>query len=286
MAIKDALPPHKAQRIGAELRAIREESGKSLEEVAKSVGRTGPWLSKVERARIPVSQEDVLRMFDYLEVKGRTRDSLESLTTGEPIKQWWRAYDDVLVPGFARYLPLEAAASGVRELSSLVFSGLTQTERSANAVIENIWQKPGADDVDALIEVRMRRQRRLTEDPKLKLHSVFGEAALHIDIGGTEAMREQIEYLLQLSELDNVTIQVVPFKAGRRGVIQVPLILPDFPDPTDPQLAFVEDMSGLTQCESAHEVRRAVRAFNHTQQAALSHDETVAFLQKFMKEHL
>ncbi|MGK4583948.1 helix-turn-helix domain-containing protein [Kitasatospora sp. HPMI-4] len=286
MAIKDPLPPHKAQQIGAELRAIREESGKSLEEVARSVGKTGPWLSKVERARITVSQEDVLAMFDHLGVKGRTRDSLESLTTGEPIKQWWRAYDDVLVPGFARYLPLEAAASGVREASSLVFSGLTQTERSASAVIENIWQKPGADHVEALVEIRMRRQRRLVEDPKLNLHTVFGEAALHIDIGGPQAMREQIEYLLQLGELDNITIQVVPFTAGRRGILQSPLFLLDFPDATDHQLAFAEDMSGITQCESAHEVRRAVRAFDHTQQAALSHDETVRFLHKFMKEQL
>ena len=60
----------------------------------------------------------------------------------------------------------------------------------------------------------MARQAILSRPEPVSLWVVLDEAVLRRPIGGPSAMRAQLKHLIEMSQRPNVTIQIVPFKAG------------------------------------------------------------------------
>lgn len=52
-----------------ELRRLRKLHGLSLNNLARSVGKSGPWLSRVERGDIDPSIADIITMLSYMGYK-------------------------------------------------------------------------------------------------------------------------------------------------------------------------------------------------------------------------
>src|SRR5262249_4159876 len=127
---------------------------------------------------------------------------------------WWQHAPH---PGtLSEYIALEDAASRVRTWQLSLIPGLFQTAEYARslAVSEGagVWEDP--DDIERLVEIRMRRHERLQADRPLQLYARVWEAALRQLIGGTDTMRAQLEHLLELAKLPNVRLQVLPYRAG------------------------------------------------------------------------
>jgi hypothetical protein len=157
--------------------------------------------------------------------------------------------------------------------------GLLQTDDYARTVITADATELSSDEVEHRVEIRAKRQQLLTRagDP-LRLWVVLHEAALRTVIGDQVLMREQLRYLLEISELAKVTIQVVPFAAGAHAGVRGAFSLLSFPEPEDPGAVYVDNPAGQHFMEDPEEVNRFKVAFQRLQARALSIEDSARLI--------
>jgi transcriptional regulator with XRE-family HTH domain len=88
--------------------------------------------------------------------------------------------------------------------------GLLQTPGHARALIEAAQPPYSPDDVERMVAARVARQSVFERDPVPSIHFVLEEAPLRRPLGGTMVWRQQLERLLEVGRLRNVTLQVMP----------------------------------------------------------------------------
>jgi len=96
----------------------------------------------------------------------------------------------------------------------LVVPGLLQTVPYAHAVFREIGMIDDQEDLDRRVVDRIRRQAVLRRANRPALTAVIGEAGLRNPIGGMTVLRDQLKYLVEVSERGNVTIRVMPAATG------------------------------------------------------------------------
>jgi transcriptional regulator with XRE-family HTH domain len=230
------VPEHGSPKIGrrrlaTELRRLRERAGLTGDEVADQLGWSGSKISRIELNRTEVKSADLTRLLDLYGVGGMQRSDLMALAMARRTRGWWESYSDVIQPDYASYIELEAEAEVAHCWSTQLVHGLLQTEGYARAVMESHdrWlpiTPPGT--IRRLVEVRLTRQRRVTGDCSLALTVVLDESALLRRMGDAAVMREQLDYLQEVSRLSNVTIRVLPL-AGDHPIGTGSFILLVFP---------------------------------------------------------
>lgn len=273
-------------RLGDELRALRLDQNKKLTEVTRELKGWSPArLSKMERAEQPVGAADLAALMSYYGVTGSDREYFENLLGSGPPRQWWRDLDfaSSITAAFAEYLALEADASQMLNYFPSAFPGLVQTEGYAREMIAAGLSAPNEEQIETAAEVRMMRQRRLTEDNPLKLETYFGEVALLV-AGDPKVLADQIRHAIKVAQYPNVAIRMIPLNAGRQGILASGLVLMRFPDDLENGFVFIEAVGGMLPRRTGRDVRRAERAFARVKQCALSPEETIAALERKLEE--
>ena len=102
-------------------------------------------------------------------------------------------------------------ARRIRSVQIAVIPGLLQTAGYARHMVTMFRKLQGASlhDAEATVAARMRRQEVLY-DPEHTFEFVVTENVLHRRVGGADVMRGQIDRLVQLSALDNITLAILP----------------------------------------------------------------------------
>src|SRR6266581_3197448 len=162
--------------------------------------------------------------------------------------------------------------------------GLLQTEDYARAVIRAGNVNAANEDTERGVALRMDRQPLLTRDGAPELWAVIDEAALRRGVGGPGLMRLQLDHLLEVSSMPNVTIQVLPFAAGAHPAMGNPFAILGFPERADPDVVYVHDLTSCLYVEDVEEVDRHNLIFNHLRATALSISDTAAFIATVRKE--
>ena len=126
---------------------------------------------------------------------------------------WWEDYADALAPDYMEFLGLEAEATAAKEWHLGVIPGLLQTEEYARQIHLSFQRAiptpPGL--IEQRIQVRMRRQEILTiREPPLRFAVVLDEAVILRKMGSGELMYRQLEHLVEVAELPNVDLRVLP----------------------------------------------------------------------------
>ncbi len=205
-------PTVRRRRLAAELRAIRETTGKSGDVVAAALKWSPSKISRYELARTGLKLRDVERLLDYYEVTGERRSLLVTLARDAAQKGWWEEYADFLSPDYQQFIGLEHEASSIDIWHVEVVSGLLQTEAYARHIISSYNQvepiAPGM--IERLVKVRMQRQQVLTREPELQLSVVLDESILRRRIGTPAVMYEQLQRLAMESDRPNVTLRILP----------------------------------------------------------------------------
>jgi hypothetical protein len=275
-------------RLGAELRAWRREKGRTLKEATEGLrGWDAGRLSKLERALLAVSVQDLGAFLDHNGVTGPEREDLLDLVREGPSRQWWLDHDfaDTISSAFAEYLALEADAGQALEYVPTAFPGLLQTIDYAREMIEAGVGVLSEEQSEAAAEVRALRQRRLTHEPVLQVEGFFGEAALMI-ASDRRVLAEQLRHVLRVAQYPNVVARMIPLSAGRAGTLNSGVTLLRFPADADEENGFVfmEAADGMLPRRSGRDVRRAERAFARLRRHALSAEDTLAALARTLGE--
>ncbi|MFY1690014.1 helix-turn-helix domain-containing protein [Plantactinospora sp. WMMB782] len=279
-------PILRRRRLGTELRKLRESAKLTGDQVIEAVGwASASKLSRLENGRSRPDLRDVLDLLDLYKVTGELREELTAITNeAGDIRGWLRSYA-TMTPRQRGYAELEAGCAEIREYSPVIVPGLLQARQYVNLRILSSRQLgPGSDDTeDAETEVkaRMARQSLLTRDGEAPQYSaVIEEAALGDRAGPRDVLRAQLIQLRKLAGLPNVTIQVLPTDRTIADwyLPHTGFSLYRFAEPQDPETLAIEGLATNLMVTEPKEIATYSMVFEWLREAALSPEETVAWL--------
>jgi transcriptional regulator with XRE-family HTH domain len=264
--------------LGAELRRLRDKSGRTVADVAREMGWSESKLSRIETASIGVRAADLDRLLKMYTVDSAERSRLRAMAVQARQKAWWVVYGDALPNAYETYIGFEAEAAAIFTYQAQVVPGLLQTDEYANAVtqIDGIFDDPAV--ISQRVAVRMARQAVLTRDPPPKLWAILDEALLHRPIGGPAVMRRQLLRLVEAAERPTITIQVLPFAAGAHRSLAGSFVILEFPNASDHPLVYSEGMTGGVFRSKAEELRAYLMSFESLRAASLGPEESVELI--------
>jgi transcriptional regulator with XRE-family HTH domain len=272
-------PTARHRRLITDLKRLREEHGLSREQLAERIGASETSIFRYEKGESRPLPGVVGAMLDVYGVQGAERDELLEMARDARKRGWWHRQRQSLKPGFDSYIGLEAAASVVRTYEAQVVPGLLQTEAYARAIIEATSLNAVPAEIEERMGVRLSRQDLITRSTdRVQLVAVLDEAVLRRQVGGPQAMHEQIRHLVAMAELPNVVIHVLPFAVGAHAGLDGPFVLLSFPEPEDPDLVYLEQATSGLVPEEPEEVRRYTLMFGTLLGKALPAEESVTFM--------
>ena len=277
-------PTVRRRRLGQELRRLRELKGMTAEEVAERLLVSQSKISRLENGRRSISQRDVRDLCGVYEVEDqRMVDSLMEMAKDSRQQGWWHAFGDV---PYSVYIGLETDAASLRVYDPQVVPGLLQTRSYAEALISGALPEAPPQDIEKRIQVRLRRQERIsTGENPLRLWAVLDEAALRRQVGNRQVMIEQLEYLLEMSQLPHVTVQLIPFTMGAHPGVSGQYAILEFPDAADSSVVYIEGVTSDLYLEKPQDVQKYSVMYEHLRAQALNADQTREFIQKAAKEY-
>jgi hypothetical protein len=239
----------------------------------------------MELGRVGFKERDVSDLLTLYGVDDpEERGSLLQLAKEANTPGWWHRYGDVLPGWFETYLGLEGAASLLRTFEVQLVPGLMQTEEYARAVVQLGYNDAPEDEVQRRVRLRMARQERFTEPSAPTLWAVLDEAVLRRPLGGRDVMRGQIEHLIDMTSMPNVTLQIVPFGAVEHGAVGGPFTILRFAEPGLSDVVFLEQLTSALYLDKPTDVDTYMRAMNNLCIAAVRPDDTADYLKKVLDE--
>lgn len=205
-------PAVQRRRLAAELRRLRAGTGQTADEVGKTLGWSKAKVSRYELARGGLKPADVERLLNLYGVEGGHRAQLLALAEAATHKGWWEGYTDILTEGHLAFIGLEAEATSIREWQMNVVPGLLQTEQYGREVLSGYSKVARLSPMTSQrrVETRRIRQQILTRDEPVELVAILDESVLRRQRGDRPVMHAQLRHLVDISELANVTIRVLP----------------------------------------------------------------------------
>jgi transcriptional regulator with XRE-family HTH domain len=205
-------PEVRRRRLAAELRRLRDRSGMTGDEVAKRLGWSPSKVSRYELARTGLKPTEVRRLLDVYGVEAGRRDQLLALANEAKEKGWWEDYPDVLAEAHISLIGLEDEATTKLSWHVEVIPGLLQEEsyaRQINTKGYSLSPVPPSQ-IERSIRMRLRRQQLLTRDPPLNLVAVMDESVLLRKLADAPVMRAQLHHLIDVAQLPNVSVRILP----------------------------------------------------------------------------
>ncbi|WP_034486282.1 helix-turn-helix domain-containing protein [Actinomadura oligospora] len=268
------------RRLAREMKRLREQAGKKREESAAAAEIAPATLSRIEAGTHSPKYASILALCLYYGLDltdAQAYAELARQSKGGP--GWWHRYSDVLPKGFEILVGLEDEARGARSYNGEFLDGLLQTERYMRALLRSEPETPTEEQIEQRVAVRLRRQERMLRAPDApQLWIVQSEASIRRLVGGPAVMKEQLDHLRELSLLNNVTIQVLPFISGAHPAGHGDFRLLDFSGSKDPEAAYVEYRLGNIILEEPEEVATYAKVFDLLRADALGPDATRALL--------
>jgi transcriptional regulator with XRE-family HTH domain len=200
--------------VARQVKLWRETAGLTQAEFGAAIGYGEELVSSVERGRRIPRPEFLDRADEVLGAGGK----VAALKTDVA---------EIRYPKKVRDLKkLEAESVELCGYNNSVIHGLLQTEEYARAVISNRQPPFPENEVERRVAGRIDRQGILSTKTGLPvLNFVQCEATLRRCTGGTMVLRRQLERLLEVGQLSNVSIQVLPLSrednAGLEGPFQL-----------------------------------------------------------------
>ncbi|MFG2861601.1 helix-turn-helix domain-containing protein [Streptomyces sioyaensis] len=201
------------EAVGRQLKLWRKAAGMRPAEFAALMGYGENLVYKIERGvRIP-RPEYLDKADEVLGAAGKIaamKEDLEQATYPKKVRDLAK---------------LEAQAVELGAYSNHNLHRLLQTKEYAQALLQTWRPAYSQDEVERMVAARMARRSIFERSPAPSLTFVQEEVTLRRPLGGTMVLRRQLEHLLEVGQLRNIEIQVMPTdredNAGMGGRIQV-----------------------------------------------------------------
>ncbi|MEV6057986.1 helix-turn-helix transcriptional regulator [Streptomyces sp. NPDC052107] len=270
--------------LGRRLRERRQSADVSLEDAARALRVKPLTVRRLEKAEVALKPLYVERLLEAYGADRQEIDEFVALAERANEPGWWHDYRDVLPSWFSAYVSLETSARTLRTYEPHYVTGLLQTYDYARAVLRGGFPNDSEEDLERRIQLRLRRQELLESEDAPTLWVVMEEAVLHRAVGGAEVMRGQIDRLLEASELEHISIDVVPFSAGAHVGACAPFTYFRFAEPELPDVVYSEVLTASMYLDQRSDVAAHLEAHNRMSLLTSSADSR-ALMQRMRKEY-
>ena len=253
-----------------QIKLWRTAAGLTQLELGKAIGYSLGMVSAVERTKRLPHPEFLEKADQVLGAGGKLAAMKEDVAEARYPKK---------VRDLAK---LEADVVEMGSYNNHNITGLLQTEEYARALFHMRRPAHTEDDLERYVAARLARQKIFQRKPAPTLTFVQEEVTLRRPLGGRMVLRRQLEHLLEIGQLRNVEIQVMPTDredhAGMGGQLHV-LKLRD-----GTAVGYSEAQLNTRMVSDPREVQLLELRYGIIRAQALSPRESLAFIEKLLGE--
>ncbi|MEU9879890.1 helix-turn-helix domain-containing protein [Streptomyces phaeochromogenes] len=217
MAVSGSSSVQAARQVLADrLREICKDAGLDGKQLAQACGWHPSKVSRISTAKASPSADDIRAWCRACGAESQTADLIASLRAVEGMWVEWRRMERAgLRQAQEARLPLYERTRWFRSYSPGLVPGLIQTYGYTEDVLRAVQRRRvEIDDVADAVAVRIERQRVLYEGQR-RFAFLIEESVLRNALGEPDAQLEQLEHLLMVGSLPNISLGVVPARLGR-----------------------------------------------------------------------
>ena len=199
------------QELGAALRRLRKNAGMSGEDMAAALGVSQSRVSRMELGQqiaAPAVVDSWARVAGASDTERKTLLGIAEAAATETVS-WRKAMSRGLVKLQEDSAELEASAATIWNFQTAGIPGLLQVPEYARRVFAAGHPDAGPTDIAATVAARMNRQAILYDETK-HLEFILTEAAVRWRLGPESLMRAQVDRIITVSGLENVTVGIIP----------------------------------------------------------------------------
>ncbi|UUU33060.1 helix-turn-helix domain-containing protein [Streptomyces sp. CA-210063] len=273
MATRRILQPTARQvRLGSILRGLREDGGHgSQDTVARGLGWSEAKLSRIESGRIGISDSDLSSLLDRYKVQDRSlRGYVIDLRRRGNVRGWETDIRSVVSTMYADFIGYESDASDTYNVQTTLVPGLLQTYDYAAAVLDQHFPGMAEEERTERLSIRAKRQSVFDRPNPLVFWGVISESVFRHAVGGPEVMAAQLEHLLIMAKEypGTVNIHVLPEASESHAALFGPFVVLTFPQRWEPDVVYLEGLTGNRFLEETDEVQAYSRLFKRLMMSA------------------
>jgi transcriptional regulator with XRE-family HTH domain len=268
--------------LGKRLRDLREAAGRSLEDAATALSLTVLAIRRIEQGQVKWKMPYIKVLLEEYGVDGEEARTFLTMAAEANQPGWWYRYRDALPDWFRAFISLEEEASLIRAYEPHYVPGLMQSEDYARTVLGAGLRDAG--EIERRVALRMQRQRTLLRPGGTNLWAVVDETVLRRPVVPPEVMQGQIEHLIELTELPNVNLQVIPFALCVHEAMYGPFYVFRFPFPELQDIVYTENVAGSGYVDQADDVAAFIAALDKISAQAPPPHRAEALLNEIRKE--
>ncbi|SDR03260.1 helix-turn-helix domain-containing protein [Actinopolyspora saharensis] len=270
----------KAKALGARLKEARKAAGYTVRGLADQLGLSHSAISRWETGARSPETEDVASVLAVTGASSADRSELLEMARGTNDPQWLSVQSGDRERQMAALLEFERDASHITDVSPLLIPGLLQTADYARAIMISGEVPPS--EVETRVAVRVGRRETLTRRNPAQLLALVGEAAIRQQIGGRETVVDQLNHLLNVAEMPNVDLRVVPASAGWTPALEGPFVLIDFDN--DTPIVHLENRRAALFFHESADVDAYRSAVDKVKQVAMTPADSTALIANVITE--
>ena len=277
--VGDQSPTLRRRELASQLRDLRRQSDRTVEDVAREMLCSPPKISRIETGVRPASPRDVRDLCNIYGVDDALRDRLMTLAREAKQQGWWNRYEDIAIDSL---IGLETEAAQISSYESCVIPWMFQTRDYARAVVRGILPQIADHVLDERVAARLARQEIITRESPPHFWSLVDESALWRRVGSNQVMRDQLKAMVELAGIANLTLQVAPFSLGAHPGLNNTFTLLEF-ESTQPPVVSVENMAGTLYLERRSDVDRYKEALRYLSEGAHDPEDSISLIEKIGK---
>ncbi|MGW0813775.1 helix-turn-helix domain-containing protein [Streptomyces viridiviolaceus] len=271
------------RQLGAMLRKLRASKGLTLEEAGRLVGVSKATVSRYETQSGPAKWIVVDALCREYGATDAEREAVVRLAKDAKQQGWWSSFADSIPESMNLLLTLEDEAVRENHFSCVYVPGLLQT-RAYSTALQRANEVPlQPEEIERLVDIRMKRQEILTRPQPLHLWAILDESVIRRVVGSPQTMKEQLGRLLEANEALHITLQVLPFAKGAHAAALGSFVIIGGTEPAL-DVVYVDFHTGSLFLEKEEELERYRLAFEYLRAQALDMEASSAMIHRVRKE--
>lgn len=280
------------RQLGRYLRDLRLQVGMTIPEAARRIERGASTLQRLETGQAErIRLLDVRELCSVYNASDTEAEGLLGLAQQAAVKSWWHEFGDLIPNNFDVYMGLESAACRLTSYAPDVVLGLLQSEEYARFLAQGSNPHESPEEIEQRVKLKRRRQGLITRKSQpAALEVVLLECAIRRLVGGRKIMAAQLRHIADLSTRDNVSVRILPFRAGiPLGDPMGPFTILEFGavvrgKDAEPSVVYLESFTGDMYLEKPIDVDSYYRAHQALVDAALDENASRTLLRQVTRE--